>query len=255
MRLKDKVAIITGATSGIGRASALVFAREGAKVVIVGRREKEGNDAETLIREKHGDCLFIRADVSRAEDVERFVAKTVERFKRIDILFNNAGVNPLEARRSSSECPEGAWDEVINTNLKGIYYCVRSVLPVMKTGRGGTILNTASTFGLVGHASRSAYVASKGAVVQLTKAMAIDYGPLNIRVNCICPGMVKNERVEAKLRQAQADGSLAAILADYPLGRVGVPEEIAEAAAFLVSDAASWITGIAMPVDGGYTAR
>jgi NAD(P)-dependent dehydrogenase (short-subunit alcohol dehydrogenase family) len=255
MRLKNKVAIITGATSGIGRASAFVFAREGARVVMVGRREKEGSETEALIRQNHGGCLFIRADVTRSADVELVVATTLERFQRVDILFNNAGINPIEARRSSSECPEAAWDEVINTNLKGIYYCVRSVLPCMKTNHGGAILNTASTLGLVGHANRSAYVASKGAVVQLTKAMAIDYGPLNIRVNCICPGMVKNERVEAKLRQAQADGSLAAILADYPLGRVGAPEEIAEAAAFLVSDAASWITGIAMPVDGGYTAR
>lgn len=255
MRLKDKVAIITGATSGIGRASALVFAREGARVVIVGRREKEGLATEALIREKHGDCLFLRADVTQPVEVERAVATTVEHFHKIDILFNNAGINPLDARRSASECPETAWDEVISTNLKGIYYCVRNVVPIMKAGGGGAILNTASTFGLVGHADRSAYVASKGAVLQLTKAMALDYGPLNIRVNSICPGMVKNERVEAKLRQAQVDGSLAAILSDYPLGRVGEPEEIAEAAAFLVSDAASWITGIAMPVDGGYTAR
>jgi NAD(P)-dependent dehydrogenase (short-subunit alcohol dehydrogenase family) len=255
MRLKDKVAIITGATSGIGRASALVFAREGAKVIIVGRREKEGKETETLIREKYEDCLFVRADVTQAADVERVVGTTVERFHKIDILFNNAGINPLDARRSVSECPESAWDEVISTNLKGIYYCVRSVVPIMKACGGGAILNTASTFGLVGHANRSAYGASKGAVLQLTKSMAIDYGPHNIRVNCICPGMVKNERVEAKLRRAQADGSLAAILSDYPLGRVGEAEEIAEAAAFLVSDAASWITGAAMPIDGGYTAR
>jgi NAD(P)-dependent dehydrogenase (short-subunit alcohol dehydrogenase family) len=255
MRLKGKVAIITGATSGIGRASAMVFAREGARVVIVGRREKEGNETEALVRQNQGEGLFIQADVTRPADVDRFVATTIERFHRVDILFNNAGINPMEARRVLSECPEEAWDEVINTNLKGIYYCVRSVLPLMTSGGGGAILNTASTFGLVGHGNRSAYAASKGAVVQLTKAMAIDYGPSNIRVNCICPGMVRNERVEAKLRQARADGSLPAILADYPLGRVGTPEDIAEAAAFLVSDSAAWITGIAMPVDGGYVAR
>ncbi len=255
MRLKDKVAIITGATSGIGRASALVFAREGARVILVGRREKEGLEAQSLIQGENRSGLYVQADVTQSADVERVVAQTVERFGRIDILFNNAGINPSEARRSASECPENAWDEVIRTNLKGIYYCVRSVVPVMKAGGGGAILNTASTFSLVGYAERSVYVASKGAVLQLTKSMAIDYGPLNIRVNCICPGMVKNARVEAKLRQAQAEGTLAGILSDYPLGRVGEPEEIAEAAAFLVSDAASWITGIAMPVDGGYTAR
>lgn len=255
MRLKDKVAIITGATSGIGRAAAVVFAREGAKVVIVGRREKEGRETESLVREINGECLFVRADVSQCADVECVVATTIERFQQVNILFNNAGINPIDARRSTSECTEEAWDAVINTNLKGIYFCVRSVLPHMKANRGGVILNTASTFGLVGHAERSAYVASKGAVVQLTKAMAIDYGPLNIRVNCVCPGMVRNDRVKEKLRQAAADGTLAGILADYPLGRIGEPEEIAEAAAFLVSDAASWITGVAMPVDGGYTAR
>jgi NAD(P)-dependent dehydrogenase (short-subunit alcohol dehydrogenase family) len=254
MRLKDKVAIITGATSGIGRASVVVFAREGARVVIVGRRESKGLETEQLAA-KCGEAVFCQADVTRKADVARVVAKTIERFGRVDILFNNAGINPLAARTALSECPEGAWDEVLDTNLKGIYHCVSSVVPLMRSAGGGAILNTASTFGLVGHANRSAYVASKGAVVQLTKAMALDYGRFNIRVNCICPGMVRNDRVEVMLRQAEADGKLATILADYPLGRVGMPEDIAEAAAFLVSDSSAWITGIAMPVDGGYTAR
>jgi NAD(P)-dependent dehydrogenase (short-subunit alcohol dehydrogenase family) len=254
-RLKDKVAIITGSTSGIGRSSAVVFAQEGAQVVIVGRREEEGEKTLAMVKHNGGDALYVQADVTREEDVDRMVAHTLSRYGKVDILFNNAGINPHEGRTSLAQCPEEAWDVIIDVNIKGIYRCSRKVIPLMIENGGGVIINTSSTYGFVGFKDRAAYVASKGAVSQLTKAMAIDYGPHNIRVNCICPGMVLNDRVQAFVERASKEGTLEAILADYPLGRLGTTEEIARVAAFLASDDASWITGAAIPVDGGYTAR
>lgn len=255
MRLRDKVAIITGSTSGIGRSSAIIFAQKGAMVVVVGRRRDEGEKTLEMVKEIGGDGIFVQADVTKAEDIEYMVSQSVSRFHTIDILFNNAGINPPEARADLVDCQEEAWDAVIEVNLKGIYRCSRKVLPLMIKNRGGVIINTSSTFGLVGFADRSAYVASKGAVTQLTKAMAIDYGSYNIRVNCICPGMVLTERVRVAVRRAKEEGRLEAILADYPLRRLGTTEEVARVAAFLASEDASWITGAAIPVDGGFTAR
>jgi len=255
LRLKDRVAIITGSTSGIGRSSAVVFAQEGAKVVIVGRRRKEGEKTLAMVKDNGGDALYVQADVTREEDVDRMVAQTLSQFRKVDILFNNAGINPLEARTPLAECPEEAWDFIMEVNIKGIYRCSKNVVPLMIQNGGGVIINTSSTYGFVGFKDRAAYVASKGAVSQLTKAMAIDYGPHNIRVNCICPGMVLNERVQAFVERARKEGRLEPILADYPLGRLGTTEEVARVAAFLASDDASWITGAAIPVDGGYTAR
>ncbi len=255
MRLRDKVAIITGSTSGIGRSSAIIFAQEGAMVVIVGRRRDEGEKTLEMVKEIGADAIFVQGDVTKAEEVERMVSQSVSRFHTVDILFNNAGINPPEARTHLADCQEEAWDAVIEVNLKGIYRCSRKVLPLMIKNRGGVIINTSSTFGLVGFADRSAYVASKGAVTQLTKAMAIDYGSYNIRVNCICPGMVLTERVRVAVRKAKEEGRLEAILADYPLRRLGTTEEVARVAAFLASEDASWITGAAIPVDGGFTAR
>ena len=255
MRLKNKVAIITGATSGIGRASAIIFAQEGARVVITGRREEEGNRTLSMVEQAGGDAIYVRTDVTSDEEVRTMVARCLSSFGRVDILFNNAGINPYEGRTHLAGCPEGAWDEIINVNVKGIYRCSREVIPVMMWHRSGVIINTSSTFGSVGFKDRAAYVASKGAVSQLTKAMAIDYGPFNIRVNCLCPGMVLNDRVKVMVERATQEGTLGTLLADYPLGRLGTPEEIGGVAAFLASDDASWITGAAIAVDGGYTAR
>ena len=254
MKLKNKVAIITGSTSGIGAAAGEVFSEEGASVVITGRRRTEGQALLKKLEEKGAKVLYFQADVTVPKDVEHLVAAALSQFGKVDILFNNAGINPVEARTGLAECPENAWDEVIRVNLKGIYHCSRAVVPVMIKCGGGVILNTASTFGLVGFPKRSAYIASKGAVVQLTRSMAVDYGTQNIRVNCICPGMVLTERVKQVVQAAKKDGRLSSILADYPLRRLGSTTEIAKAACFLVSDDASWITGAALPVDGGFTA-
>ena len=255
MRLKNKVAIITGATSGIGRASAVIFAQEGAKVVIAGRREEEGRESLEKVKHAGGEGIYVRTDVTRDEDVRTMVSRCLSSFGRIDILFNNAGINPHQGRTPLADCPEDAWDEIIDVNIKGIYRCSKEAIPRMLENGGGVILNTSSMVGFVGARNRAAYVTSKGAVSQMTKAMAIDYGPFNIRVNCICPGMVLNDRVQAVVEKAKQEGTLEMILADYPLGRLGTLEEIGRVAAFLASEEASWITGAAIPVDGGYIAR
>ena len=255
MRLSGKVAIITGATSGIGRAAGRVFAAEGARVVLFGRRAEKGHDAEAEIRAQGGEALFVPGDVTSEEDVARLAAETLSAFGAVHVLFNNAGINPLAARKPVDELSDAAWEAVIATNLTGVLRCTRAVIPHMRRAGGGAIVNTSSTFGLVGAKNRAAYAASKGAVTQLTKAMALDYGPENIRVNCICPGMTLNDRVTEMVEEARREGRLEAILADYALRRLGTCEEVARVAAFLASEDASWVTGAAVPVDGGYTAR
>ena len=255
MRLRNRIAIITGATSGIGRAASIVFAQEGAKILATGRREDEGEQTVRRVIEAGGEAVFFQADVTSDEDVIRMKDACLDNFGTIDILFNNAGINPIEARTDLSVCPEHAWDRVIEVNVKSIYRCTRVVVPIMIQNHRGAIVNTSSTFGLVGFANRAVYVASKGAVTQLTKAMALDYGPHNIRVNCICPGMTLNRRVRDLMNKAAKEGRLSEILEPYALGRLGTTKEVAQAAAFLCSDDASWITGAALAVDGGYTAR
>lgn len=255
MKLKGKIAIITGSTSGIGAASAEVFSEEGASVIIAGRRETEGKALQAALNNRGGSALYVRTDVTKPKDVERLFTVAISNFGKVDILFNNAGINPMEARTPIDECPEEQWDRVIQVNLKGIYLCSKAVLPIMMRQNSGVILNTASIFGLVGFPNRSAYSASKGAVLQVTRSMAVDYGPHNIRVNCLCPGMVLVKRVRHAVEHAEKEGRLEAILSDYPLRRFGNAKEIAKAAVFLVSEEASWITGVALPIDGGFTAR
>lgn len=255
MRLKDKVALITGSTSGIGRASAVIFAKEGAKVVICGRREREGKQTKAMVEAVGGQALFIEADVTNAGDVDRMVNIVIEHYKTISILFNNAGINPLEGRTAAADCPEEIWDIIMDVNVKGIYRCCKAIIPHMIQNKGGSIINMSSTFGLVGFKDRAAYTASKGAVTQLTKSMAVDYGHYNIRVNCVCPGMVINERVKVLIAKAEEEGTLQEILTDYPLQRLGNPEDVARLASFLGSDEAGWITGSIIPVDGGFTAK
>ena len=248
-RLRGKVALITGAASGIGRASALLFAREGAAVAVVDVNEEAGREVAAAIMSSGGRAVFERADVTRAADCERAVRAAAKQFGALHILFNNAGII---RRASVLDLSEADWDRVMEVNVKSIFLMSKFAIPAMEKSGGGSIVNTASGWGLAAGPKAASYCASKGAVVLLTKAMAIDHGPQNIRVNCICPGdtdtaMLRNE---AQQLGAAADRFLQEA-AVRPLQRVGKPEEIAQAALYLASEAASFVTGTALVVDGG----
>lgn len=252
MRLKDKVALITGGTSGIGEATALLFATEGAKVAITGRNRERGMAVVGRIKGCGSDSIFVHTDVSQADDCRRAVEDTVRAFDRIDILFNNAGVFYAQ---TAIECSEREWDEQIDVNLKGTFLMSKYALPGMLARKCGVIINNASGWGIVGGDHAVAYCASKGGVVLMTKAMAIDHGPQGIRVNCICPGDVETPMLpaDAKMRGVKWEDYIAGC-ANRPLGRVGTVEEIAKAVLFLASDDSSFMTGAALVVDGGGTA-
>ncbi|HYS78037.1 MAG TPA: SDR family NAD(P)-dependent oxidoreductase [Candidatus Dormibacteraeota bacterium] len=252
MRLAGKVALITGGTSGIGRATAVLFAREGARVAITGRDEVRGRVALHDIKGAGSEGLFIRADVRSADDCRRAVDETLKAFKKIDVLFNNAGVF---FPHTVPDCPEDEWDQTIDVNLKGTYLMSRCVLPHMIAQRSGAIVNNSSGWGLAGGDAAAAYCASKGGVVLLTKAMAIDHGRQGIRVNCVCPGDVETPMLpeDAKQRGLPWEEYLKGA-ADRPLGRIGKPDEIARAVLFLASEDASFMTGSSLVVDGGGTA-
>jgi len=247
--LDGKVALITGGASGIGRATALLFAREGAAVAVVDSNEHEGPAVVQRIIEEGGRAIFVRGDVTRAADCQLAVLQTVEKLGKLDILFNNAGII---RRASVVETSVEEWDRVMATNVKSVFLLSKYAIPIMAKAGGGVIINTASAWGLVGGPNAASYCASKGAVVLLTKAMALDHGAQNIRVNCICPGdtdtsMLRNEARQLGIPEEQ----FLAESAKRPLQRVGRPEEIAQAALYLASDASSFVTGTALVVDGG----
>jgi NAD(P)-dependent dehydrogenase (short-subunit alcohol dehydrogenase family) len=257
MRLKDKVALITGATSGIGRATALLFSKEGAKVVVVGRRMDEGKETITMVKDAGGHAIFIKTDVSKNSDVKGMVEETSKTFGKIDILFNNAAILPDLAKKPLVECSEEGWDKVMEVNLKGIFLTSKYVIPYMMKNGGGSIINTSSNAGLVAGKNRCAYITSKGGVIALTKSMAIDYAPYKIRVNCICPAIVETDMAKEILDRARKDKNFwqEVITSKIPLGRPATPEDVAYAVLFLASDESSFITGISLPVDGGFTAQ
>jgi len=254
MRLQDKVALITGGTSGIGEATAKLFAKEGAKVAITGLHDERGAAVVREIRQHNGDsgCMFIHSDVRLADDCKRAVDETLRAFGRIDILFNNAGVFYPQ---TALECSEREWDEQIDVNLKGMFLMSKFTLPGMIAQGHGVIVNNASGWGLVGGDHAVAYCASKGGVVLLTKALAVDHGRQGIRVNCICPGDVDTAMLpsDAKMRGLPWEKYLEDCK-NRPMGRIGKPEEIAKAVLFLASDDSSFMTGSALVVDGGGTA-
>ena len=252
MRLINRIALITGGTSGIGEATALLFAREGAKVAITGRDEKRGQGVVQAIVAIGGQAIFIRTDVRHAAECDRAVRETVNSLGPLDILFNNAGVFYAH---DTLECSEEEWDEQIDVNLKGTFLMSKAALPGMIAQGWGVIINNSSGWGIVGGDKAVAYCASKGGVVLMTKAMAIDHGRQGIRVNCICPGDVETPMLplDAKMRGQKWEDYLAGC-ANRPLGRVGTAEEIAKAVLFLASDDSSFMTGAALVVDGGGTA-
>ena len=251
-RLSGKVALITGGGTGIGRAIALAFAREGASVAVAGRRLEKLRQVINEVHKRDGAGLAMECDVSRARDVERAVKGTVERFGRVNVLVNNSGTLHVSTVEGISE---EEWDRVMTVNVKGPFLMSRAVLPEFRKCGGGVIVNLGSVLGLVAVKDRAAYCASKGGVTMLTKAMALDHAHENIRVNCICPSIVETELVKGVFDQSEQGQALRkARVATIPLGRIGQPVDVAEMAVFLASEESSWLTGTAIPLDGGVTA-
>jgi NAD(P)-dependent dehydrogenase (short-subunit alcohol dehydrogenase family) len=253
MRLKDKVALITGASSGIGRATAILFAKEGAKVVVnYSHSVDDANEVVSEIKKSGGEAIAIKADVSDEADIIKMVDETVKKYKKIDILYSNAGI---ELQKPITATTVEEWDKVLAINLRGMFLCAKHVIPVMEKNGGGSIVNTSSGAALIGQPNLSAYSASKGGVLSLTKTMAIEYAP-KIRVNCICPGAIDTPMlrrfIDSSPNPAETEKQMKMI---HPLGRLGKPEEIANAALYLASDESSFVTGHALVVDGGATAQ
>ncbi len=256
MRLKDKVALVTGAGSGIGRAVALRFANEGASVAASDISIANAQETASMIEELGGRTIALSGDVSVGEDAKAMVEATVSEFGRLDILLNSAGISARNALPEGAS-PETIWDKVIEVNLKGTYLVSWFAVPEMEKAGGGSIINLASTMGLVGYPAGfgggfNPYPPSKGGVVQFTRTLAIDSARKNIRVNCLCPGFVATNFTKALTDDPETNAFLEEL---HPMGRLGRPEEVANAALYLASDDASYVTGVALTVDGGYTAQ
>lgn len=249
--LTGKVALVTGGSTGIGRASALTFAREGAKVVVADVVVDKAEETVRLIKEAGGDARFVKTDVTHAAEVEALVQQVVDTYGRLDCAHNNAGIEGAVA--TTAEYKEEDWDRVIQVNLTGVWLCMKYEIPQMLKQGGGAIVNTASGAGLVGAPGMPAYVASKHGVVGLTKTAALEYAKSGIRVNSMCPGVIETPMVE-RLTGGNP-GMMEGFVANHPIGRAGRPQEIAESVVWLCSDAASFVTGHAMAVDGGITAQ
>lgn len=248
---KNKVAVITGASFGIGRATAIAFAHRGAKVVI-GDLSKSGA-TETLkqVKALGGEGIFVNCDVSVSSDVKKLFSKCISTYGRVDFAFNNAGIEGVQAE--THECTEENWDKTLAVNLKGVWLCMKAELPLMLKSGTGAIVNCSSVAGLVGFAGLPAYVASKHAIVGLTKTAALEYATKGIRVNAVCPGVIHTamiDRITGKDKETEQQ-----FTALEPMGRMGDPREIANAVMWLCSDEASFVTGVALPVDGAFVSR
>lgn len=247
---KDKVALVTGGSFGIGRATAVAFAKKGARVVIADWIEDKEEVTLKQIKDSGGEALFVQCDVSKAADVKALVDKTIAVFGRLDYAFNNAGIEGATA--PTHECTEENWDKTIGINLKGVWLCMKNEIPQMIKQGSGAIVNCASIAGLSGFVGLPAYTVSKHGIIGLTKTAALENAKAGIRINAVCPGVIHTamvDRVTGKDKEVEK-----AYIAMEPVGRMGTAEEVAEAVIWLCSDAASFVTGHAMPVDGGFTA-
>ena len=253
MKLAQRIAVITGAGSGIGQAIALLFAREGAHLLIADVNEGAAHETASRVVAAGGTCTAIRVDVSQPEQVQHMIEQAQRTYGRLDILCNNAGIG---STTDVVACKPDEWDRVMTVNVKSVYLGCKYAIPIMLTQGSGVIINTASIAGMVGLVKRAAYSASKGAVIALTRQVAIEYVEQGIRVNCLCPGTVDSPWVGRLLNQADNPTSeRAALVARQPMGRLGTPEEVAAAALYLASDDAAFITGTGLIIDGGLTAR
>ena len=246
---KNKVAIVTGGSSGIGRATALAFVKKGVKVVIADW--KENQETMDLIENLGGEAIFVKCDVSKAADVKELVEKTIATYGRLDYAFNNAGIEGTSA--SVQDCTEENWDKTISVNLKGVWLCMKYEIPEMIKQGKGVIVNTSSVAGLVGFQGLPAYVASKHGIIGLTKTAALECAKLGVRVNAVCPGVIQTPMIDRLTGNKKE--AIEQFTGLEPVGRLGQPEEIANAVIWLCSDEASFVTGVAMPVDGGFVAQ
>ena len=247
-KFEGKVAVVTGGSSGIGRAAALAFGKAGAKVVVSDVDHKGGEETVRMLKKQGGISTFVKVDVTSAVEVEAMINKLIETYGKLDCAFNNAGTVGMSFV-PTAECTEENWDRIMNINLKGVWLCMKYEIPQMMKNGGGTIVNTSSMHGLAAAFSSAAYGASKHGVIGLTKTAALEYAKVGIRINAVCPGIIRTAMV---IKQFSGKPKLEAQANDgQPMGRMGTPEEIAEAVLWLCSDAASYVTGHAMVVDGG----
>lgn len=251
MRLNSKVALITGAGSGLGRASAYLFSREGAKIVVVDINSEGGRETVKKINENVGEAFFIKADVSNASEVENMVSDAIKKYGKLDVVFNNAGV---ALPKGIIDTTEEEWDKVIDVNLKGVFLVSKYSIPELIKNGGGSIINMSSALGIYAAINRDAICASKGGIIALTKAMSLDCAQYNIRVNCICPGPILTPIYRITDPGEDFEVKRARAVADIPLARLGTPDEVAYTALFLASDESSYFTGAILPIDGGRTA-
>jgi NAD(P)-dependent dehydrogenase (short-subunit alcohol dehydrogenase family) len=246
----NKVAFVTGAATGIGRATALAFAREGASVVVADVSLERIQETAALVKKAGGKAHAVKCDVTHEREIKNALDETIEMFGRLDLAFNNAGVEEQNADPTAEETIE-AWDRIINVNLRGVFLCMKYELQLMLKQGGGSIVNTSSGAGIIGVKGSPAYVASKHGVIGLTKAAALDYASQNIHVNAVCPGYIETEMMQ-RFTGGTPEGK-AKVIAEEPIGRMGKPEEIADAVIWLCSDASSFVIGHALVVDGGQT--
>lgn len=246
---ENKVALVTGAASGIGRATAIAFAQEGASVVVADISEQRSHETASIIKEAGGRALAVKCDVSQIEDVKNCLGQTIETFGRLDFAFNNADIEYIP--KPAADVTEDEWDRIIDIDLKGVFLCMKHEIPLILKQGGGAIVNTSSGAGVRGFKGGAAYVVAKHGVIGLTRAAALDYAHLNIRINAVCPGIIDTPMMD-RFSGDTAEGRQA-VISQEPVGRMGGPEEIAAAVVWLCSDAASFVVGSAMVVDGGQT--
>ena len=244
-KLDGKVALITGSGSGIGRETAILFAKEGAKIVVGDYVPAGGNQTVEMIKGAGGEASFIEVDVSKSDQIQRMVKTAIDKYGRIDILYNNAGIQGPIA--PVADIPEEEWFKTLDTNVNSVFRCSKYTIPHMINQGGGVIISTSSTMGLAGKATIAPYALSKAGIISLTRTMATEYGPFNIRVNCICPGVIDTPMGGPSGEVMDLNG--------VPLRKVGIPQDIAKAALFLASDDSQYVTGISLVVDGGWVSE